>query len=167
MGHQLTFYATNEDLSGIEQVIRDLEPVTFVRTRSPTSSPATVPGLTYEQDGKPWLFFCLVREVNLSAVLMRQVVRQDYWAVDVLRSPVIEFHRGYVEDTSIRPGRVYYADGFFDLDGTWFEKPPAFRLWAASVLKAIRRVTTRHGSVYVAPAALAWSRRTGGSLQEP
>jgi hypothetical protein len=146
VGHQLSFYATSEDVTNMERAIRTLQPIVVLQSRSGTSSPKVVPHLTYLDEGKPWLFFCLACEVDLTAVITQRVAKQDYWAVDVLRSPVVEFQRGYHDDRSLRPGRVYYTDGLCDLDGTWFEKPAAFRSWAASVLRLIRRSTTKRGS---------------------
>jgi hypothetical protein len=124
-----------------------------------------VPSLNVGEDGQPWLFCHLVRESELVDVVTRHVPAQGYWIVDVVKSPVIEFNGCYFNGKILRRGRVYYVDGFYGADNTWVEKSEAFRLWAAGVLKTIKKVLKKNGSEYIGETALAWLERENGKLE--
>jgi hypothetical protein len=165
MGHQLRVYLTPTDTAELAREISHLEPVAILHSRSPSAKPRIAPSLTLVEDGKPWLFYYLVRESELLDVVTRHIPAQDHWIVDVVKSPVIEFNACYFNNKILRQGRIYYVDGFYGADSTWIEKPEAFRLWAAGVLKTTKNVLRRNGSEYIGETALAWLERENGRLE--
>jgi hypothetical protein len=163
VGHQLNFYATPVDIAELEAAIRALEPVVVLHDRSSSAAPQVLPSLRVTQDGEPWLFYYLVREPDLSAVVTRHVPAQGYWTIDSLRSPVLEFHSCYFDRELLRRGRIHYADGFYGVDDVWRDKPEGFRTWAKAVWKAVRKPLRRHGTDYIGRDAATWLQG-GGKL---
>lgn len=164
MGHQVNFHATPDDIDHIERTIGLLEPMDILHSRSPLAEPRIVPSANTIENGQRWLFFFLVRKCDLGEVIMEQVPAQGYWAVDVVRSPVVEFSSCYFDRAVLRRGRVYYVDGSFGENGVWSEKPENFRLWAKSVLKTTKKLLKRHGTDYIGQDALTWLQRENGKL---
>jgi hypothetical protein len=164
MAHQVNFYAAPEDIAQIEAEVRQIEPIEFLHSRSQAAGPRVVSSLDLREDGTPWLFFYLVRESDLAAVVTNRVPAQGYWTVDVFRSPVVEFNRCYFDGNILRRGRVYYVDGFYRSDEIWVEKSEYFRRWAKSVFKITKRCLKRHGTDYIGQEAWSWlnesARRT-------
>ena len=61
MGHQLNFHATLPDVARLEEIVRAIEPVVVLHSRSPTAEPRIVPSVNFEEQGRRWLFYFLVR----------------------------------------------------------------------------------------------------------
>ena len=164
MGRQLNFHATAADVAELEARIRKLEPMAVLHARSTTAKPRVLPSLSFVEGAEPLLFYYLVREHELPKIVTAHVPAQGYWAVDVLRSPAVQFHGCYLDNKILRRGRVYYVDGFYNQNGTWVEKSESFRLWAGAVLNAVRKSLKKHGPDYIGRDASTWLQREGGSL---
>lgn len=164
MGHQANFYATPADIAMLERDIGALEPMAILHSRSPIAEPRVVSSTNTLEGGQRWLYYFLVRKLDLCKVVTNHVPTQGYWSIDVLRSPVVEFSSCYFDGCVLRRGRVYYVDGFFGDDAVWTGKPQNFRLWAKSVLKATRQALKRHGADYIGADALTWLERESGKL---
>lgn len=153
MSHQLVFLATPADLAEFEPRIRGTEGISCLAWRSPTESPVLKDHFFKYTPGRDDLTVFLARTAPVTAVLTRPVPAQGYWVVDGLRSPVIEVSRCFVSAEGIRPGRLYYTDGYYGEDGLWIEKPDLFRKWAATVLQTARKFFRRSDSTYVGSEA--------------
>ncbi len=164
MGYQVNFYMTPEDAILVQDRLRELVPVKILHSRSPTQNPVVVDSLDRKEEGKQWLFLFLAREEDLAGVVMRYVDVQDYWTVDELRSPVIEFTGSFFDGKILRRGRAYYVDGYHEQGQGWIEKPDQFKSWAKLVLDAIRKSLKRHMSNYIGPGAQSWLAVSGGKL---
>lgn len=154
MGKQVNFFATERDLSNLEQHLRTSAPYVAMHSRSETDRPRLLSQLSYEQNGKPWPFFFLVQEELLGDIRMRHVPTQNYWTVDVLTSPVVEFQKGLRSEAGLLPCRLYFTESYFDTSGALVAKPDSFRGWAASVFSASKKLMKKRGAYYVAPDAI-------------
>ncbi len=155
MGRQVNFYLEPRDVALLETAIRALGDVCILHSRSPNHEPRVVSTTAVEENGQPWLFFYLARPEELSAIVTRHVPTQKYWAIDVLRSPVIEFCRSFFDGKTIRRGRLYYTDSFYDENGALVRKGESFLEWAGAVAKCARRALKRQGGDYVGQFAEA------------
>jgi hypothetical protein len=164
MGHQINYHLASADIIELEKRLRKIQPLTILHSRSPSAKPRIVESFDVVENGKPWPHLFLVRSEDISDVLLEEVRAQGYWAVDELRSPVIQLNKGFLEAQVLRSGRLYYVDGFWGPDKTWVEKPEPFRKWAKSVLSATKKMLKRRDMYYIGPAAEAWLAATGGQL---
>jgi hypothetical protein len=154
------------DVAELERGIGRLEPIVIVHSRSPSAQPRVVPSLNLSEGGQRWLFYFLVREPELVDVVTEHVPAQGYWAIDVVRSPVIEFTSSFFDGEVLRRGRIYCVDGFYREGAGWVEKPQRFRTWARAVLRTARKTLKRRGTDYIGLEALAWLQREKGQLVE-
>lgn len=155
MGHQISFYASKLDIQKIEDAIRRIEPIEILHCRSLDGHPRVVPSLYFEDNGKQWLFFYLVRPNDLAEIRFREVRTQAYWSVDGVECPVIELNIGLCSHERLGRGRAYYSDAYFATDGSAVHKPQDFRDWSKKVLRAIRKVAIKHEVHYFGPEAKA------------
>ncbi len=166
MGQQTTFYLTPTDLRATEERIRKCGEFLVLHTRASEARPRIVPSLDYEENGKKWLFFYLVRPDDLSSVQMHEVAKQNYWAIDSLRSPVVEFSSCFFDGVKIRQGRVYFQSRYYAETGQLVTKPDSFVKWAESVLAAVKKTLHRDPASgnYVGSDTLTWVQQKGGTL---
>ena len=164
MGHQINFYALLEDYAQIEARIRLIEPLVILYDRSPTAAPRVAPALQLKDETGVWLFYYLVREVDLAAVITQPVRGQDYWTIEDFRSPVIKLSASFFDGKILRCGRFYYIDGDYDQNGIWVEKSEAFRRWAAAVFRATKKCLKKLDWRYIGPEAARWLETSGGKL---
>jgi len=59
--------------------LRKVGELVVLHDRSPTPEPRQVETTNFTEDGKQWLFLCLVGPSDLSAVRTREVAAQGYW----------------------------------------------------------------------------------------
>ena len=166
MGHQTTFFITPKDTRTVESALRETGDFVILHSRSQSATPREVKHLDFAENGKPWLFFLLVLREQLAQVRTHLVPEQGYWTTEVLNSPIIEFNRSFFDGRIIRPGRIYYVDGFYGPDDAWVEKPEAFRSWAAKTLRAVKKTLTKRGAAYVGAEAGEWLD-SGGKVDPP
>jgi hypothetical protein len=81
----------------------------------------------------------LVRGEDLERVRLREIPSPGYWAVDEVRSPVIEFDGGFFDHSKILRGRLYFTTSYYDLADQHVVKEPGFVQWADRILAAGRR----------------------------
>jgi hypothetical protein len=164
MGHQVTFYLTPEDTALLQERLVPVAPMKILHSRSRAQKPVVVDSLNYLEDGKQWLSLFLVREQDLGDVVMQYVDVQDYWTVDALRSPVIEFTACSFDGKILRRGRASYVEGYHEQDHKWRDKSIQFNLWARLTLEAIKKPLKRYISDYIGPKAQSWLDTSGGKL---
>ncbi len=119
--------------------------------------------LDYVENERRWLYLFLVRPEDMERVVTSDVSEQQYWEVDVLRSPVVQFNRSFSNGAILRSGRLYYVDGYYGEDGVWLEKDSAFRGWAKRTLATAKKFLRRCERDYVGPDTLKWLQE-GGEL---
>ncbi len=163
MGHQIYFYMTPEDAIVVQDQIKDLGPMKILHMRSPTQNPLVVDSLDRKEEGKQWLVLFLAREADLKGIVMHYVDVQDYWTVDALRSPVVEFTCSFFDGKILRRGRAYYVDGYHEQGKGWVEKDEQFKGWAKQILESIKKSLKRYMSDYIGPKAQSWLD-AGGKL---
>jgi hypothetical protein len=149
LSHQVSFYATKEDVVSIEAGIRGIGPMVILHDRSLDGRPRVVDSLDYEQGGERWLYFFLVRPEHLAQVELRQVPLQDYWSIDATSAPVVEFHLPFYSEEVMRRGRAYFVDSYYAADGTLVQKSSEFSSWAKQVLAAVRKTLVKQGANYI------------------
>ena len=164
MGHQINFYAAPADIAVLQERVGDVEPMLILHSRSPGAEPVVLSSLRHTEDAKPWLFYYLVRRCDLANVTSEHVPSQGYWAIDVIRSPVVQFNSCFFDGTVLGRGRVYYVDGFYGEHDEWHEKSERFRSWGKAVLKTTQKCLKRHGADYIGPAAAEWLAQGDGRL---
>jgi hypothetical protein len=164
MGHQVNFYLDAHDTKQIEAVVRSVRPMLVLHSRSPQPEPKLLDSLSHDEQGQTWLFYRLVLPEDLGAVVMEHVPAQGYWTVDVLKSPVIQFNRCYFDGTILRRGRLYYVDGFYDINQRWEVKSESFRKWAKAVFAKTKKALKKHETDYIGTGAASWLASSGGKL---
>lgn len=154
MGKQVRYFLTPEDTVELEAELRTIEPLVVLHRRSSIMLPRVLEHLDFEENGNPWLFFYLARPDDLDSIVMNHVASQNYWGIDSLRSPVIEFNRCYFDGVYLRRGRIYLNDKFYGVDDELVEKPAPFRAWANAVLGKTRRSLHKIDGDYFGQEAL-------------
>lgn len=163
MGKQVNFYLLPADIAILEEKIRDIDSLVVLHSRSNISKPRELANLELLEEGQHWLYFYLVRPEDLDSVQMRHVPAQNYWTVDVLKSPVIELQRCFWDGQVLRRGRVYYQDKFFGDDNELIEKSESFQRWAKWIFKTIKQSLDKVDHDYLGYNAKRWLS-TGGTF---
>ncbi|MFY0525049.1 hypothetical protein ACN28I_18530 [Archangium gephyra] len=166
MGHQLRFFLTPADLQLLEQRLKAHCPVVYLDYRSEQPAPRLLSTLAVAEFSKTWLTIFLAPPESLQALRFEHVVKQGYWTVDLLRSPIIELSRCFYDGKLLRVGRLFYDRGFHDETGNWVEKPASFQTWAKKILSVARKGIQRDAALeaYVGENAQAERQRGGLTL---
>jgi hypothetical protein len=154
MGHQINFFLGPNDLSELETRLASVGDLTILHSRSPKPEPKVVESVHFTEDGKRWLLY-LVRSMDLSDVVLKEVPAQGHWVVNSLFSPAVELDRCHYDGRVLKRGRLYYVDGFYDERGLWVEKPEEFKTWAKRLFSAARKTLVRDKQLgaYIGPQA--------------
>jgi len=165
MGKQVSFILLPRDLQRLEEELTRIGPFVVLHSRSQSKQVCRLEGLGAAQwGGENWLYVFLVRPDDIDFVVTQSVPAQGYWSIDVLRSPVIEFHGCFCGDGKLRRGRAYFVEQYYGEGMQLVQKPEAFRVWARSVLLTIRRKLDRHGTDYIGADAKRWLSSGAGVL---
>lgn len=165
MTKQVNFYVTPEDTSLLEDKLRHIDSLVVLHSRSSNSKPHELDSLDYVENGQQWLYFYLVRQDDFDSVIMRHVPAQNYWTVDVVKSPVIEFNRCFFDGKILRRGRIYYINKFYGTNDELLEKPEPFQIWAKSIFNTTKKSLDKVNSDYYGRNAKAWIS-SGGTLAQ-
>jgi hypothetical protein len=151
MGRQINCYMTMEDHRAFEERLRRAGDFVAIRGKSNKPGPQAV-DLSSALDT---LFLYLVRPHDLPAVITEEIPARGEYSVSGLYSPVVEYMRCYQGDGFIRPGRLYFQEGYFDGSGRWVAKSDAFIAWARRLLRQARSFLAgrRDGFYYVGEKA--------------
>jgi hypothetical protein len=160
MSSQINFYITQKDLANIEVALKTSDEFFILHSSSPTSAPHIVDTMVCKPGETQWLFYYLVRKSDLDKVLMHYVEKQNYWSIDSVRSPVIEFDSCYLSENILRRGRVYYVNKFYDDEGILVGKPEDFCIWAKQIFLKIRKFLKKHEKDYIGTDAFEWQKTT-------
>lgn len=166
MGHQVTVVLTPDDLRYLEKALAQSGEFRVLSYTSSFARPGVLQTIALPAEERPWLTVFLTRPEDLSEVHFREVPKQHYWTVDSLRSPVIELSRPYFDSQTIRAGRLFYDDAFYDAAGKRIQKSEAFLQWAENVFSVVKKSLRRDPELkaYIGPDAQSWRERTKGKV---
>lgn len=164
VGKQATFLLLPSDLIALEAEIAHIEPFTVLHSRSKSKEVNELSALDPAKSGEDWLHLFLVRPGDVESVITQHVPAQEYWSVDALRSPVVEFQRCFFDGKALGRGRVYFVESYYDSSGALVPKPEAFRNWAQAVLSVVRRKLHRQGPDYLGRDAKMWLSSGKGTM---
>jgi hypothetical protein len=166
MGNQINFFLTPSDFEAAICRIMQCEKFVILHWKSNTPQPNIIPNFDIEVNGKPLLQFYLARREDLGVIQMRHVPDQNYWAIDDLRSPVIELTRCYFDRHKLRRGRVYLKDFYFNNSGIKMTKSVLFTKWSKRVLAAMRKTLKLDPKLraYIGPDTLLWMKRENATI---
>ncbi len=159
MGIQVNFFLPRQRSTlGLEQAFHSVRAISCASFSVPLYLlPAGFArALKAIEKGEVWLYYFLVREAALNLVTLREVPAQGYWAIDSLRSPVIEFSRCFFDGTQIRSGRLFFDEGYYDDNDAWVVKPAEFSDWANAVKGVAKKLLNRAGNYYYGKEAAVW-----------
>ncbi len=127
MGKQINFYLLPSDLDKLEGKLKEACPLIILHSKSSSSSPRELPNLNLTGNNHRWLFYYFIRPEDIGSLVINFVPKQNYWVIDVLRSPIIEFTSCFYDDQILRRGRIYYTDKFYGENDEVIEKPENFK----------------------------------------
>jgi hypothetical protein len=164
MGRQINYYMTSEDHAAFEERLRRAGDFVAIRSRSNKPGPQAVD----LSSALNTIFLYLVRSHDLPAVIAEEIPARGEFSVSGLYSPVVEYMRCYQGDGFIRPGRLYFREGYFDQDGRWVTKNDAFIAWARRLLRQARSfLAGRRSSFYYVGERADAARSAGVQLLQP
>lgn len=105
MGRQINFYLMEDEIQEIDTYIRKTGLIILPNyTQSEKIEPISS---LLDKNTYPGKFLSLSALIN--QIEKRFVETQNYYSIDVLKSPVIEFTPGFQEGNLKRRGRIYYT----------------------------------------------------------
>ena len=135
---QINFYFTKEDILEIEEYIRERK-MLIIPQPLYTKELNFSHSLT-EYDGKRiWSDKYLVLEKDKNSVITKYIDTQNYYLVDVLDSPVIEFSNCIIKNNIMSRGRIYIVKNTYDKSGLSVDKPSEFLQTASELFKWIKK----------------------------
>jgi hypothetical protein len=169
MSRQVNFYLLSDDLMEIETRVRSIQPFLIIDWRSPTAKPRQLISLDHLKSKSGSIGSFLVRPEDLNDVVMELVPAMEYWVVDTLKSPVIEFSGCYLDELRLRRGRMYFNERYFGEDRGVVSKSDEFCSWAKKVFvqtkKSLERLSaTQSNFEYIGLKAKAWLKESDGKL---
>ncbi len=164
MGKQVNFILLPEDLKALEEAIGRIGPFVVLHSCSKSEKVRPLVALDPDKSGEDWLHLFLVRPEDVDLVVTQPVAAQGYWSIDALRSPVVEFQRCFYDGQTLRRGRAYFVEQYYDANKKLVQKPATFRVWGQTVLNTIRRTLQRQGADYTGTQAQRWLSSGAGVL---
>ena len=147
MGRQVIFLAAAGDIDMLGRHLQSAGAV-FVPHRTRSSDIAARLDFPAQDAGLlPWV----VRPDDVHSLSRWYVEQQGDWVIDRFACPLVEVHRGSVDDPN-NHGRVYF-DTVIQRDGQWVEAPSEFLDWAETILRWVRRHFVRDAErrLYIGP----------------
>jgi hypothetical protein len=162
MGSRFTFCLTADDTAEYQRRLERAGDLVILAGISDQSGPRRWPELPVRDMGKEVLQLFLTQEAYVRDVVWYHVPTRNAWALDLLRSPVVEFSRAYYLDDVIRAGRAFFDSGYYDDTGRWQVKAGEFLKWAKLLLATGKRLCKRdpETGVYWGPEAAALRDRS-------
>ena len=158
-------YLMPEDVIDFELTLRSND-ATILRRLSPERRPVISDTAIIQTPESTGVDAFLVRAVDIEDVSLRVVPGREYWTVDSLRSPVIEFFGCHFDGKTLKRGRLFYDKGYYDAAGAWFDKPRDFNSWAKDIFRIARKMFKKDPELdaYVGPKAREWHSKSHGGL---
>jgi hypothetical protein len=164
MGKQIQLYLLPEDAENFATRVRTLLGVHLfsLRYSDPEHRTAESPVITIEGVSR---ISCLLAQSNRTELIARYVENQQHWVVNTLFSEVVEFSGCHWDHYSLKPGRLFFDQGFYDEAGQWRDKSEVFLEWANAVIDTAVKLFRNETSTdsYIGPSADKW-RAAGGTF---
>ena len=162
MGRQVNFFMHPDDLPPLEAELRERWNLLFFPRsvdRAPIEPLETLKldfsGLA-PRDERVYAVLCSKYDAEYGFVCHYNA-RWRRFMICVQSSPVVEFHRSYLEGDTMLSGRMYFVPQ---------SDPPDFTKWADAALRWVRRQYVRVGHSYAGPCAIKWRDKTGGQFKD-
>ena len=161
----MQIYLTPEDVADFESALRAHSDV-ILSSSSSSPRPVVAASVIVQTPETKCADGYIVRPGDVGRVSMLAVSPQDRWTVDALRSPVIELFGCHFDGKTLKRGRLFYDQGFYESTGVWVEKPMDFDAWAKDVFKLARKMFKRDPKLdaYVGPRAMEWHSKFNGTF---
>lgn len=142
MSKQFTFFLTPKDSFELRLRLSEGTDAVFLADESPKPKPTVFPDLFSKTiEGETMVY--IARPSDLEKIRFEKIPRRKIWAVDSLTSPVVEFANCYYDGKTVGPGRMYTTTGFYEEDGAWTNKDPAFLEWVNQTFRMAKRYLER------------------------
>ena len=152
---QINFYLSEADQQMIDQILVADNSLIVLEARSQTEKLLIRPNTLNGDMGKEPLKILLARKIDVSKLVVRKIHGQEIFAVDTLKSPVIEYSRCFIGDDFIRRGRLYLTSSFFNNVDSLVEKDNSFLSWAQKIINGVKKnLEFRPGMDYCGAGAL-------------
>ena len=136
---QVNFYLTANDQARLLTCLREsVGEFTIVESIAEGDEPHPLEIAEVKRMGVDRLKLYLVRPDDVGAIKLNILRSQVYKAVDVVRSPVVEFARCYHADGRLRRGRMYFVTAYYD-ERVLLHKDSAFLDWATALIATARK----------------------------
>lgn len=154
MGRQIRTYLTADDSSKLRiELSQEFDVLFFdLKSKGFQLNPIPNPG-SLIWDSREILF--MARQQDRSSIRLEQF-DPGWWAIDSLKSPVVEISKSYEGVETIGPGRLFYDYTYFDDGGKRVRKDEEFIKWAKTVFQFARKILNHIPDLdaYLGPKAL-------------
>lgn len=167
---QINFFMMPEDVETFEAYLKGRKDTEFLGLPMYKQELRIVKSLL--DKGKD-MFFGLFLASNflLDKIVLKYIPKQDYYLIEDLTSPVIEFDRCFYDfkNKKIRRGRLYVITGYYADNGEWVMKEQRFLDWADEIFKWFRKTFRKqklegYEGFLVTPKTIKWVQEEGGDL---
>ena len=165
MGKQMQIYLAPEDVAEFETALKS-RGLVILRRSSSRAQPVISDTAKVQKAETTAIDGYIVKASDIEHVSMRAVSKEAHWTVDALRSPVIEFFGCHFDGKTLKRGRLFYDQGFYDSAGAWVDKPKDFDALAKDVFKFARKTFPKDPNLdaYVGPKAREWQLKSHGAF---
>ena len=145
MGHQLTYWIIPAECGVYERRAMTTVASLLISSESRINMPTVIEPGEGVVGETSWLAAYVVPQWLLKNVQMVRVKNRESetWAVDGLRSPVVQLIRPILQAGSLKPGRLFYDSGCWDESRKWIDWGDVFVDWAQQVFKKYKTGLTR------------------------
>lgn len=161
MGKQFRVYLLPSDVTKLLDALRASNDLLLLGRESENSSPRVLESPLVTEAGITRADCLLVADPSMSISMDR--TKRGVWSIDTLVSEVIEFNACYCDGKTIKQGRLYYNEGFYNDTHVWQEKSLKFLRWAGAIFRVAKRFLIKMDEMtaYSGEDAARW-RRDGG-----
>lgn len=167
MGKQINFYLLPSDITMLESKLKNACALTILHGRSNSSTPRELPNLDLVENNHRLLFYYLVRPDDIESLVINFVPKQNYWVIDVLCSPVIEFTSCFFDGQNLRRGRIYCVEKYYGKNGEIVEKSESFKKWVQQIFSVTKKNLLKFDTDYIGQGAKQWTEQSGNKPQKP
>ncbi len=155
MGKQINFYLTKNDVKDLLLFLKSTESFNVLEEYSESVNPVIVKDSNNFFENIKTIKYFLIRENDLTDVVMKNIPAQKKWEIDYLRSPVIELIVFNMDGNRLNGGRFFYIEKYFGDDDKTIIKKSDFINWAKIIFLKTRKHLVKHDRGYIGKEALA------------
>ena len=150
MGKQVGFLANETELSILDEFIFKHK-LNVIGSPQLTDPPTLLKSIHehFHLDYKFKFNLYIIRNEDLPLIKNRYIEQQNYYMIEHMNSPVIELKKTKIEQETktLKAGRLYYDNGFYDNQRNFINHPSDFLNLASEFLKHIKN-TFPHKTAY-------------------